>query len=275
LLSDWLDYATIAKGGEPYGLSGVFKKKKNGEMMKSLLMVILFIFTASSVLGACSPASLNSSEWRLVEQNGTRLPVNIAITLTLDYGKAGGTAACNGYGAEYTLTGRKLTFENIVSTLMYCDGIMEYESEYLAALTASRNYRLEDGRLVILDDSQVERLVFENGLTTPSLDGSSWKIAQVGELAVPEDLEVTLAFAEDQLTGKAGCNSYFAAYSQEDSALKIEAPGSTKMYCQQAGVMELESAFLSALEKVRSFRLEMGRLVLLDESGAALITLKP
>jgi len=39
--------------------------------------------------------------------------------------------------------------------------------------------------------------------------------------------------------------------------------------------MELETAFLAGLGTVRGFRIERGSLALLDETGAAVIYLKP
>mgnify|MGYP001104981546 CR=1 FL=1 len=113
-------------------------------------------------------------------------------------------------------------------------------------------------------------LVFGKPQAAPSLDGTSWNATQVGDLPVPEGVTVSLNFVEGQLTGKAACNSYFAGYTQQEDRLSIESAGVTEMYCVEEGVMELEQAFLNILPKVRSFQIQMGGLVLLDENGKLL-----
>ena len=51
--------------------------------------------------------------------------------------------------------------------------------------------------------------------------------------------------------------------------------GATEMYCEGAGIMEMEAAFLKSLPQVRSLEMKMGNLNLLDEAGAVVMTLKP
>jgi heat shock protein HslJ len=104
------------------------------------------------------------------------------------------------------------------------------------------------------------------------LEGSSWKVTEVGGQAVAGSLGVTAEFGSDgKLAGKAPCNSYFADYKQSGSKLTLSMPGATMMYCVDEGVMDLEQVFFQNLEKVRSFTSEADRLILLDESGNSLM----
>jgi heat shock protein HslJ len=137
-----------------------------------------------------------------------------------------------------------------------------------------KSFRLENDRLSLLDDSQVVRLVFGRP-GTAALEGSAWRVSQVGETRVPEGLAVTMSFAGGQVNGQAGCNTYFASFTQQGAQLSFGPAGATRMFCAEAGVMALEQSFLTSLEQVRSFQIQMGGLALLDESGAALIYLRP
>lgn len=245
---------------------------------QSILLALTLLFAI--LLSACAPAAapdLNGTEWQLTELNGKSLPVYIRITLSFQDGQAGGSAPCNGYGAGYVQDGSNLALEPAMTTLMYCEGVMDYEAEYLQAFSNVKSFRLENEVLSLLDESGAVLLVFGKPQPAPVLDGSSWKAIQVGDTLVPDYVEVSLNFAEGQVTGKAACNSYFASYTQQEAQLSIEAPGATEMYCMDEAnlIMPLEQAFLSSLPLVRSFAIQMGGLVLLDESGTALMYLKP
>ncbi len=55
---------------------------------------------------------------------------------------------------------------------------------------------------------------------TPSLDGTSWKLTQVGgSAAQPGGM---LGFAAEKLTGSTGCNSFGGGYTQSGDALTID-----------------------------------------------------
>lgn len=247
-------------------------------MKRTLSFVLVFTFLLVGTLTACAPVAapeLDGTEWQLTELNGKPLPPFILVTLSFQDGTAGGSAPCNGYGAGYVQDGTNLALEPAISTMMYCDGVMEYETEYLVAFSQVKSFRLEDDKLSLLDASGAVLLVFGKPQAAPTLDGSSWNATQVGETLVPEGVEVSMSFAAGEVTGKAACNSYFAGYTQQEAQLRIENAGATEMYCMEEGVMELEGAFLSSLPKVTSFEIQMGGLVLLDESGAPLMYLKP
>ncbi len=82
-------------------------------------------------------------------------------------------------------------------------------------------------------------------------------------------IEVTLTFGQDlRVSGTAGCNSYFGEYaSQQDGSLHVSAPGSTKMFCNEPGVMQQEQDFLNALATAQQYDIENG---LLHISGGAM-----
>jgi heat shock protein HslJ len=109
----------------------------------------MLMLTACSV-GAPEP-KLEGTTWELVKMD-EKLPLaDTTITLKFEVGQAGGNAGCNSYGAAYVLKGDALTFEEVVSTMMYCDaeGVMEQESAYLLFLSQVRSYAILDGALYL------------------------------------------------------------------------------------------------------------------------------
>lgn len=97
-----------------------------------------------------------------------------------------------------------------------------------------------------------------------------WILASIGDLSEPrgaQDRPVTLRFdsAEARAGGFAGCNRYSAAYRTSGDSVSFEAPIATKMFCE--GSMDVETALLGALERVRRFEVTDSTLTLYSEDG--------
>jgi heat shock protein HslJ len=106
----------------------------------------------------------------------------------------------------------------------------------------------------------LQSLVDNTGILVPAMSGT----------------DVTAAFdREGQLSGNAGCNHYFAAYTAKDYQVSITGIGSTKMFCHGPGVMEQESAFLADLQKASSFRVSEAFLKIYDASGKPVLVFVP
>ena len=109
--------------------------------------------------------SLTGTEWVLGLINNREPLQGAEVTLSFDETTAGGTAACNSYGGDYTTgPGGTITFGEIVQTLMLCtepDGIMELEEDYINTLNLAESYRVINDRLEILDQAGSVILEFE------------------------------------------------------------------------------------------------------------------
>jgi heat shock protein HslJ len=56
---------------------------------------------------------------------------------------------CNGLGGEYSISDRNITFSNMVSTMMYCEGSLE--QEFSKSLSNTDSYMItEKGQLVMM-----------------------------------------------------------------------------------------------------------------------------
>ncbi len=105
---------------------------------------------------AASPAShpLLDHAWVLTELGervGPRGAGDRPATLAFDASanRASGFSGCNRFSAGYVLTADGLTFTAPISTKMACEGGMELEAAYLAALSASTTYVVTDSTLTI------------------------------------------------------------------------------------------------------------------------------
>jgi heat shock protein HslJ len=84
----------------------------------------------------------------------------------------------------------------------------------------------------------------------------------------PTDSEITIAFEEQQASGRAACNSYFGGYEAgDDGSLRFDALGSTQMACEEP-LMTLETAYLAALGEVEGYSIDGSTLELTGDGRA-------
>ena len=105
--------------------------------MKNLtkfIPVIIVVVIISAACGNGSPIEIEGIEWILVSINGEPPIEGTNVTINFDNGGIGGNASCNTYFGDYTLEGDSISFGPLGSTLMYCEGLMDQETAFLAAL---------------------------------------------------------------------------------------------------------------------------------------------
>jgi heat shock protein HslJ len=107
----------------------------------------------------------------------------------------------------------------------------------------------------------------------PSLNGTQWVLVALDGEPPLTGTAPSAEFSADQISGSAGCNTYFGTYEVSGDELSIGAVAVTEMWCMEPeGVMDQEQAFLAALASVVDYRLAGERLVLLDETGGVILT---
>ena len=109
------------------------------------------------------------------------------------------------------------------------------------------------------------------------LDDTKWFLRSYGEQnnleAIIEGTEITATFnsAESEISGSAGCNTYFARYEVRGSKLSIFEMAWTEMACvSPEGVMEQEQEFLSLLANAQSFQADDTTLTIMCSDGRQL-----
>jgi uncharacterized lipoprotein YbaY len=118
--------------------------------------------------------------------------------------------------------------------------------------------------------SQVDVLFGEGdtGEEVVKLEDHLWILERYGGEKVLAGTRITAEFKDNQVTGPAGCNNYFASYERTESALEVGPIGSTRMMCSvPEGIMEQESVYLALLESANTYQIEAGRLKVQNDSG--------
>ncbi len=128
-------------------------------------MKMTFLLTlAFLILSACSSASVDiTGEWRLVSYGDAANPTpaipNVDTSIKFDSkGQLNGNVGCNGFGGNYEMSGDTITFNSIMSTLMYCEETSAQEQAVLG---------------VFSDNVKLQIQMNGNTLTITSADGAS------------------------------------------------------------------------------------------------------
>lgn len=107
------------------------------------------------------------------------------------------------------------------------------------------------------------------------LAGTSWVAESIAGEPVAEGFESTISFAaEAQVTGNAGCNGYFGAWSTDGDAIAFGHLGATTMMCPEEQ-MDQEESFMDALGTAERFELRNGKLLIFSAGGDPPIVLEP
>jgi heat shock protein HslJ len=187
-------------------------------------------------------------------------------------------ADCNSGSGRYTVDGSRLTLEPGPITLAAC-GPGSLDAQFLAKLGDVVTFVLEGGKLFLNLKMDVGDMVFGSDATPAAapLDGTPWRLdsylnSQGEMVSVLPDSEVTAEFQAGQVTGSAGCNSYFGSYESDGSSLTLGAIGMTEMYCAPEALMDQEGAYLAALESAASYQIAEGKLQIANADGETALT---
>ena len=115
----------------------------------AMVMAMAAAFTLSGTADAAAP----NGRWLAVEIGGMPSARGVETTFELDgSGRVSGQGGCNAYGGPVTLGDGRIGFGPLMATKMACPGPeMDQESRYFQALGRASGWRLEGGRLVLVD----------------------------------------------------------------------------------------------------------------------------
>ncbi len=101
-----------------------------------------------------TPAAAPVGTWTLADLGGERAAEKVDTYLALTAGEATGRGGCNNFRGSYTLDGEVLRFGPVAATRRLCPPPqMQQETGFFAALEATRGFRIEDGRLILLGEA--------------------------------------------------------------------------------------------------------------------------
>lgn len=194
------------------------------------------------------------------------------LTFDANQKRVHGNDGCNNINGTYEIkNGNEIKIgDKLASTLMACDGVSD--RAFYDALTRTNKFDSNGNQLVFLtDDVVVMRFIKQN----TTLEGT-WvleKIQTKDRSAKTIDMRFpmkkpTLTFENQRVSGNTGCNNLSASYKATENTLEISGAAITRMMCE--GVEE--HVFTSALEQVRKYRFEEGKLILSSEDNLDLMT---
>ena len=79
---------------------------------------------------------------------------------------------------------------------------------------------------------------------------------------------VTAQFSDNEIRGKAGCNQFSASYAVNKQQIKLGPVITTRKYCSEEGIMDLEQQFLQALKQSTQYKIKSDKLNFRNANGS-------
>ena len=108
------------------------------------------------------------------------------------------------------------------------------------------------------------------GGAAADLNGTSWVLATLDGSPPVEGTELTISFADGEVTGSAGCNSFGGTYEVDGTTLVFSPLVSTMMACEDS-INAQERAYLDALDTQVDFAINGSSLTLTGSNGSVLV----
>lgn len=202
---------------------------------------------------------------------------DVAVTAQFAKGSMSGNSGCNSYTTSYTVTGSSLTLgANIAGTKMACPPVpTAVERAYLARLPKVGKYAVKGSTLTLSDNSGTTLLTYDESRGASALAGS-WEVTGyytgTGVQSPAVGSKLTAAFADPQVSGDAGCNTFSGEFTVTGSTFEIGALASTQMACADPAVSTQEQQYLAALQAATTYAVAGSRLDLMRADGGYAVT---
>jgi heat shock protein HslJ len=240
---------------------------------------------AGAALGLASTARaeastrtpLRGTNWVLTDRVSLGTPLDdVNVNAVFGKKRVEGSSGCNGYSSSYTTNGSRMEIENDgVSTLIACEGAAgKVETKYLATLERVGRWRIKGTTLRLSTRGGRRLLVYRASVGEQALRGS-WDVTGLytGD-AISSPLPgstLTLEFADDEVTGDAGCNMFGGPYEVSGTDRITLGPfAQTLIGCGAFG--DQEQQYLAALGLARTYRVTGDQLTLFREGGTIAVT---
>ena len=104
-------------------------------------------------------ASLYDTKWSLkkIHTDAGMEEVNTKAFIKLNAEKksAGGNGGCNSYGSSFSIINNTISFKNIFSTKMYCEGVQQIEDAFFKQLEKANRFEVKEKELILYYDKEV------------------------------------------------------------------------------------------------------------------------
>lgn len=216
---------------------------------------------------------VSGNDYRVTAIGGAPVKGTRPLTITFgEDGRVGGFGGCNSYGGSFKENNSKLTFGDLISTMMACaePAIGAQESALHATLKGTVTVAPGADGKVLLTGENGTVLELTPDVIAP-LAGTSWLVEAMGGTAIVAGSEPEITFDDkNRAIGFAGCNRFFGGYIQEGNVVTFYGPGLTKIACADEAVMAQEIAFANFLSGKTKAKIDsLGNLVITGENGVS------
>lgn len=253
------------------------KDTPGSRAVRTLGLAVVALLAGGSGIAA---RDLAGTTWTLAQLGGE--PDRLEPPVTLVFGADGtvsGSDGCNRYHGACAIEGSSLRLGGeLAVTGMACAPPLESRAAAWHRALASVAAYERAGSGLVLKGAAGETLAVlreQGGSVVGVWTVVGYDDGEGGVVSVAAGTELTATFgSKGRVTGRGGCNRYFADYRTAGNRISIGAAGTTRMHCDSPEtVMEQESLFLAALERSATFRLEGDRLTLRSAEGSIQVTL--
>jgi heat shock protein HslJ len=188
-----------------------------------------------------------------------------------------GFGGCNNFTAEYQIQENQISISLPSTTLSLCEKGMDQEQAFILLLGAAQTYRLMGNELEISAADGTNVLHFSTQHLP--LENVRWLLDSINGRPLPDGVSANALFTpagspaaqgqENSVTGSAGCNTFFGAYTLAGDTLTAGPIGLTQMMCEEL-VMQVEQAFLAGLENIQGYQVIGNQLTIYTSTGVLL-----
>ena len=128
----------------------------------SLVSAGTFIFFSAFVMkkqNTTQESSLYDTKWKLkkihIADSMETVTNKAFIKFNQEKKSAGGNGGCNAFGSSITISGNTVSFKDIFSTKMYCEGIQQTEDTFFKQLEKVNRFEIKDKVLLLYNDKDL------------------------------------------------------------------------------------------------------------------------
>lgn len=141
--------------------------------MKTYAWLILILFACKpsnklgELVGVPKESSLKDTHWVAVALEGESLRTNIKrpyLILKTEDSMIQGFGGCNMISGKYEVSGKKLTFGQLISTRMFCEEAKDLEPRFLKLLDDVTGFSIHEHELTLFGGEKVLLLFRSEGV---------------------------------------------------------------------------------------------------------------
>ena len=229
--------------------------------------------------------ALVGTEWLLTSLDGEELLPKTEITLEIEKEMAGGSSGCNSYGGDVDKMADgsvEWSGANDMTTIGCSGDVGRQEIRYVNLLDEIEAYRIEDGRLDLMDREGQTKLVFQQEVRWQSdpakLVGTSWVLRSTDGQKPQEGSVPTVRFeSEKEVFWYDGCQNFEGRYFANESDLELPNVGIVDRDCMKPGAYQDAEGpcIVGCFAPGGDYRLRDGLLEIRTEAGESTSILEP